>query len=364
VLDPRNTTLTILADGYFNSREAKTAIGVIRYGAWNISSVIDSSSADKNVREILSLDRDIPVVADLSAALELKAQALLIGIAPPGGRIPEAWIKIIKEAISSGLHIISGLHEFLQDMPELVELAAKHQVKLWDVRDPKLYSASAANPITKLSQRPAGTRVITMVGADCNVGKMTVALELCRSARKAGHNASFVATGQTGIMISGTGVPLDRVIGDFMAGATELSVHEELGRLISTASNTNSQHYIFVEGQGSLLHPAYSSVTLALLHGSTPDDLVLCHKAGLTKIQGDYNIPIPSWTELIRLYEEAVNWVRLPGQKPAQVKALALNTFGCAQAEADKLIAEAEAETGLPCTDPVRYGGAKILAAL
>ncbi len=356
MLDPRQTTLIILADGYFNSREAKTAIGVIRYGAWNISSVIDSSSAGKNVRDLLSIDRDIPVVADLSAALELKAHALLIGIAPPGGRIPEAWIKIIKQAISNGLHIISGLHEFLQEMPELVELAAKHQVKLWDVRDPKLYSASAANPITKLSQRPAGTRVITMVGADCNVGKMTVALELCKSARSKGHRASFVATGQTGIMIFGTGVPLDRVIGDFMAGATELSIQEELNR--------GAQDFIFVEGQGSLLHPAYSSVTLALVHGSAPDDLVLCHKAGLSKIQGDYDIPIPSWLELIRIYEEAVNWVRLPGQRPAQVKALALNSFGLSAQEADKLIAAAEAETGLPCTDPVRYGSAKILAAL
>ncbi len=362
MLDPHQTTLTILADGYFNSREAKTAIGVIRYGAWNISSVIDSSSAGKNVREMLSIDRDIPVVADLSAALELKAHALLIGIAPPGGRIPEAWIKIIKQAISSGLHIISGLHEFLQEIPELVELAAQHQVKLWDVRDPKLYSASAANPITKLSQRPAGTRVITMMGADCNVGKMTVALELCKSARSIGHGASFIATGQTGIMISGTGVPLDRVIGDFMAGATEASIHEELVRAKSLSEKRPD--FIFVEGQGSLLHPAYSSVTLALVHGSTPDDLVLCHKASLTKIQGPYDIAIPSWTELIRIYEEAVNWVRLPGQRPARVKALALNSFGLSAQEADKLIAAAEAETGLPCTDPVRYGGAKILAAL
>ncbi len=353
MLDPRQTTLTILADGYFNSREAKTAIGVIRYGAWNISSVIDSGSAGKNVRELLSIDRDIPVVANLDTALKLKPQALLIGIAPPGGRIPESWLQIIKEAISNGLHIISGLHEFLQDMPELVELAAKYQVKLWDVRDPKLYSASAANPITKLSQRPAGTRVITMVGADCNVGKMTVALELCRAARDAGYSAGFVATGQTGIMISGTGVPLDRVIGDFMAGATEASIQE-----------APSSDYIFVEGQGSLLHPAYSSVTLALVHGSAPDDLVLCHKAGLSKIQGPYDIAIPSWTELIRIYEEAVNWVRLPGQRPAQVKALALNTFGLSAQEADKLLTKAEAETGLPCTDPVRYGGAKILAAL
>lgn len=353
MLDPRQTTLTILADGYFNSREAKTAIGVIRYGSWTISSVIDSTSAGKNVREILAIDRDIPIVANLKSALQLKANALLIGIAPPGGRIPESWLNIIKEAISNGLHIISGLHEFLQDISELVELATKHQVKLWDVRDPSLYTASAANPITKLLPRPSGTRVVTMVGADCNVGKMTVALELCLAARRKNLSASFIATGQTGIMISGTGVPLDRVIGDFMAGATELSIHEEL-----------ATDYIFVEGQGSLLHPAYSPVTLALLHGSTPDDLVLCHKAGLSKIQGNYDIPIPSWTELIRIYEEAVNWVRLPGQNRARVKALAINSFGCSAAEADQLINAAEAETGLPCTDPVRYGAEKILLSL
>ncbi len=351
MLNPRKTSLTILADGYFNSREAKTAIGVIRYGTWHISSVIDSSSAGKNVREILGIERDIPVVGSLDSALKLNPQALLIGIAPPGGRIPEEWLAIIRKAISSGLHIISGLHEFLQDMPDLVELARKQQVILWDVRDPQLYAASASNPITQ--QLPRSAKVITMVGADCNVGKMTVALELMRSARNSGHRAEFVATGQTGIMISGTGVPLDRVIGDFMAGATEASIQE-----------TAKADYIFVEGQGSLLHPAYSSVTLALMHGSSPDAMVLCHKAGLNKIQGNYDINIPSWTELIRIYEEACNWVRLPGQKPARVCALALNTFGLSPEEADKLIATAEAETGLACTDPVRYAADKIFKAI
>lgn len=352
MLDPRSTRLTILAEGYFNSREAKTAIGVIRYGEWQVVSVIDSKSAGNDAAQMLGLaSPQIPLLRDLTEALKTNPQALLIGIAPPGGRIPESWLLVIKDAIKNGLHIISGLHEFLQDIPELVELATKHGVHLWDVRDPRLYPASATNPITR--QLPHRAKVITMVGADCNVGKMTVALELTRSARNSGHRASFVATGQTGIMISGSGIPLDRVIGDFMAGATEASIIE-----------AGEADYVFVEGQGSLLHPAYSSVTLALIHGSSPDAMVLCHKAGLTKIQGDYDIAIPSWTKLIEIYEEAANWVRLPGQQPARVQALTLNTFGLNAIEADSLIKTAEDETGLPCTDPVRYGAEKIFRSL
>ncbi len=355
-------SICILAEASFNTRQAKTAIGVIRYGNWRVSSVIDSQLQGQNAAKILGLQGNIPIVADIYAALEHSPDALLIGIAPAGGKLPVEWLEIIRIAIVNGLDIISGLHEFLADNAELRGLAAQHSVKLWDIRDPSLYSASAQHFITRLLPRPSSSRVITMVGSDCNVGKMTVALELRKSAQRQGFKASFVATGQTGIMlqsqnldsglISAAGIPLDRVIGDFMAGSIEAAIHEQLS------------DYIFVEGQGSLLHPAYSAVTLALIHGSSPDSLVLCHKAGLHHIQGDYDIAIPSWTRLISIYEEAASWVRLPEQLPAKVQALALNTFGLSEAEAQECITAAESETGLPCVDPVRYSADKIFAAI
>ena len=362
-LIPEKTCLSILCEGFTGTRHAKTATGVVKYGNWQVKSIIDSSNIGKsfielskiNTRSNSSLDHssnkvlnDIPIVKNLEDALQIsKIDALLIGIAPVGGQIPETWIQIIKEAISKKIHIISGLHEFLNEIPELASLAKEKEILLWDVRNPELYSSSASQSVAKQKPRPEKLKVITMVGSDCNVGKMCTALEIVQEIKKHKRKAEFLATGQTGIMISGSGVPLDRVIGDFMAG----SIENELHKIIQE----KDPEFIIVEGQGSLLHPGYSGVTLSLIHGSNPEYLVLCLKAGLEYIQGDYKVKIPSVTELIEIYETASAWIQTSSQS-TKIIGISINTSELDEVSAYKLLKDIESETQLPATDPIRYG--------
>ena len=366
--------ITILTEGYLGTSHAKTATGIIRYGDWTISSIIDSSKQGKTLLEVTGISHSAPVVANLTQALNLspRPQSLILGIAPVGGGLPEAWRNIIKEAISNGLNIISGLHLFLNEDTELKQLSEQHGVILWDVRDPELYPASAARSVAAQKPRPQGTKVITLVGSDCNIGKMCTALELDREAKKQGLNSAFVATGQTGIMISGNGVPLDRVIIDFAAGAMENAIWEAIERNALTSMSSSSDEHntavgkfqrglIFVEGQGSLIHPGYSGVTLSLLHGSNPDGMILCHKPDRIKVYNQYDITIPSLAKLIEIYENAVTWITNDGKASAKVVGIALNTSAYSDDEALKLVKQAQSETGLPATDPIRYGVAELM---
>lgn len=350
-LIPQQTPLVILSEGCFGEHASKTATGVIRYGDWPVSAVIDSTRAGKSVRDVTGIPCDAPVVSSLVEAMALspRPKALLIGTAPQGGGLPEAWWDVLFEAVGQGLHLISGLHIFLKDNPELAALAKEKGVRLWDVRD-----SDQKNIVALQKKRPDNVRVITLVGSDCCVGKMFSALELYQGAKALGKASAFIATGQTGILISGTGVPLDRVIGDFMAGHIERAIFEVL--------ETGAPEWIFVEGQGSLLHPGYSGVTMSLLHGSNPDALILCHNPELTTIWG-YDVPLPPLSKLVEIYEQAANWPR-HGQRPARVAGIALNTSAFSEEEARRIVAEAEAETGLPVTDPVRFGVASVLASL
>jgi uncharacterized NAD-dependent epimerase/dehydratase family protein len=200
--------------------------------------------------------------------------------------------------------------------------------------------------VAKQKARPEKLKVITMVGSDCNVGKMCTALEIVQEIKNHNKKAEFLATGQTGIMISGSGVPLDRVIGDFMAGSIENELHEII--------QEKDPEFIVVEGQGSLLHPGYSGVTLSLIHGSNPEYLVLCLKAGLEYIQGGYKVQIPSVTELIKIYETASAWIQ--ASHPAKVIGISINTSELDEISAYELIKNIEAETQLPVTDPIRFG--------
>ncbi len=372
-IDQQSTPLTILAEGCFHTSQAKTATGVIRYGNWIISSIIDSANQGKTVKEVTAIENTAPVVTDIKAALTLnpKPKALLIGIAPVGGALPPEWRPILEEAITNGLDIISGLHFFLNDDFELAQLAEKHKVKLWDIRNPDIYSASAKQSVTTQKPRPENIKVITMVGSDCNIGKMCVALELDRLAKKQGLNSAFVATGQTGIMISGNGIPIDGIISDFAAGAMENAIEEVIESNIVIARSAqhdvaiqNNKQFIWIEGQGSLIHPGYSGVTLSLLHGSNPDAMILCHKPDRIKVYNQYDITIPSLTKLIEIYENATQWITNDGKTPAKVIGIALNTSAYLEAEAQELISNAKAETKLPVTDPIRYGVEDLLNPL
>lgn len=334
--------LCILAEGAFDPESAKTGTGVIRYGTRRVVAVIDSAHAGEDVGALIGAGQGIPVVRDINAALRLGPDALLIGIAPRGGRLPEAWRWQLRTAIANGLAIINGLHVLLRDDPELVASAQRHDVDLWDVRLPRPDEGVATGAPHRL-----GSRTVLFVGGDCSIGKMTAALELDQEARRRGWSSKFVATGQTGIIIAGDGVPLDRVIGDFMPGAVERQV------LAACAAHD----WVWVEGQGSLIHPAYAPVTLALVHGARPDAMLLVHKPDRREVRG-YGLPMPPLPELIRVYETAAAWVQ-----PARVVAVALNTFGQDGEAARRSIREAEDSSGLPADDPVRFGAGRLLDA-
>jgi uncharacterized NAD-dependent epimerase/dehydratase family protein len=337
-----DTRYLLLAEGYSQDPHyGKTARGVLRYRRDDVVAILDST------RPAGELQDGVPVVPNVNDALCFNPTTALVGVATQGGRFPPEWIGILKSCIAKGLDIENGLHHFLADDPELSELAARHHVELRDLRRPPadLSTATGANLAVP------GTIVLT-VGSDCAIGKMTVSLELDREARSRDVRSIFVPTGQTGIAIAGWGIAVDAVVADFIAGAAE--------RLVVEGSERGGD-LLWVEGQGAILHPVYSGVTLGLYHGSVPHLLVLCHEAGQTEIEGAGGGPhrIPPLRELVELHER----LALPA-RPAQVAAVALNTRRLTEADARAAIAAAEAELGLPADDPVRFGSARLVDAV
>lgn len=341
--------LAILAEAAFDPQHAKTAVGVLRYSDDGVVAIIDSTRAGQDASAALGdphgLGAGVPIVASMRDALQHDPDTLLIGIAPIGGRLPDEWRGAILDAIGAGLTVISGLHYFLGDDPEIAAAASARGVRVWDLRRPP---DDLAMRIGEGAPHRAGSHTVYFCGTDCNVGKMTVAVECDREARRRSLSSVFAATGQTGIMIAGSGIPADRFISDFLAGGVE-------GMVLPLCEDYD---WVFVEGQGSLLHPAYSAVTLGLLHGAAPDLLILCHQAGRTHIRA-YSVPIPPLPEVRAMYEQAAGWL-----KPAPVVAVALNTYGMSEADARTAISQAEQETGLPTTDPVRFGAGVLIDAL
>lgn len=335
----------VLTDGYLTERNAKTAHGVIRYARDDVVAVLDGPHAGRRLAEVMpDLRRDAPIVATLQEGRDLGATSLLLGVATPGGWMPESWRPWLIEAIEAGMEIANGLHRFLEDDAELVALAQRHGATLWDVRKPPddipLFSG-------KHLDRPA--HVVGVVGSDCAVGKMTVALELEAAGRAAGTATEFVATGQTGILIAGKGIAVDRVISDFVAGAAEM--------LIGDADP--SSQVLLVEGQGSLWHPAYSAVTMGLLHGSAPQSLVFCHQAHREAIEEPPYTRLPPLDEMVEVYERTASTVR-----PAEVVCIALNCAGLDDDQATAAIVEAEAATGLPAGDVFRGSAERLWDAV
>ena len=330
----------ILTEGFLTDVHGKTAHGVLRYRPEQVAAVIDSHYAGKGVRDVMpSLRSDAPIVATVREALAFEPRSLLVGFATDGGAIPPALRLPILQAIDAGLDVISGLHDVLSDDPEIASRAAGKGVALVDVRVPPakipLFSGAAYE-----ERRP----IVLAVGSDCAVGKMTAMLEIERAARESGQKAEFIATGQTGILVTGKGIAVDRVISDFVTGAAE--------QLVLTADPDAS--VLLVEGQGSIFHPAYAPVTFGLLYGSAPDAMLLCHRPGLRNVLG-FTQPIPNLRTLIEMHERIVSFV-----KPARVIGIVLDTSALDERGAREAIAEAERETGLPADDPVRNTGAKM----
>lgn len=337
--------IAVMAEGQFSAQSAKTAAGVIRYSPHEIVAVIDSQQVGRTVQEILGYGGPIPIVSAIEETLPLEPEVLLIGIAPAGGRLPEPWRQTISAAISNRLEIWSGLHFFLSRDEEFASLAKENDVRLWDVRlpGPDLRVADGS----ALAARPF---VVLLIGSDCNVGKMTAALEIQRIASDRGYNAAFLATGQTGILIEGEGTPLDAIPGDFMSGEVERFIleYEEQGADV-----------IFVEGQGALLHPGFGSVTLALMLGSMPDAYIFVHQPSRTTYRPVHKVPIPPVLDIIRNYEAVMEPYKAP-----KVLGIAMNTYGMTDEDAQKSIREIAEATGLPAVDPIRGTADALFEAL
>jgi uncharacterized NAD-dependent epimerase/dehydratase family protein len=331
--------ILILGEGFSHDPHyGKTMRGIIRYGPDPVVAVIDSARAGET-------HDGIPVVATVNDALCFGPTVAVVGVATQGGRFPPAWRELLKSCIAKGLDVESGLHEFLTDDPELTELAQRHGVTLRDLRRPP-----AGLSVPTGANLELDSKVVLTVGSDCAIGKKTVAVELDREARARGIESVFVPTGQTGIAIAGWGIAVDAVVADFLAGAAE--------RLVVEGAERGGK-LLFVEGQGSLVHPMYSGVTLGLMHGAAPHAFVLCHVPGSTEIEGCPGHPIPALPELVELHER----ISLP-RRPAEVACIALNTRRLEEGAARKAIAAAAEETGLPADDPVRFGSATLLDAV
>lgn len=329
----------ILAEGKSgDAHYGKTMRGVVEFAPHPTVAILDSERAGESYREI-------PIVGSVAEGLQHGPNTALVGVATQGGRFPPAWRELLTECIQAGLDVENGLHEFLSEDEEMVALAEQHGVELRDLRKPPPDLSVPTGENLRVA-----AKIVLTVGSDCAIGKKTVAVVLDREARARGLHSVFVPTGQTGIAIAGWGIAVDAVVADFLAGAAEWLVVEGARR---------GGDLLFVEGQGALVHPAYSGVTLGLLHGSAPHALVLCHRAGATVVEGYPEHPLPSLSELVELHERASLTLR-----PARVAAIALNTRDLREEQARTAIAEAQAETGLPTDDPVRFGAATLLDAV
>lgn len=271
---------------------------------------------------------------DLAGAVAAGARTLLIGVANRGGKIGESWVPTLVEALDRGLDIASGLHIRLSSVPAVAEAAKRNGRRLIEVREP-------GREFPVANARPRSGHRLLAVGTDCSVGKMYTTLALEREMRARGMQADFRATGQTGIMIAGEGVPVDAVVSDFVAGSVE-----------ELCPANDADHWDLVEGQGSLFHPSFSGVSLGLLHGAAPDALVMCHEPTRTHLRGLPHWPVPDLADCLELH---LRCARL--MNPAvRFVGMAVNTSALAEPEAQALLARLQATHGLPCVDPVRTG--------
>lgn len=332
--------LIILTEGNSEPVPAKTAVSVLRYQPEQVVALLDSTQAGKTTDQVLAVGGSTPFVSSIDEVPE--ANALMIGIAPLGGRMPDSWREVILKAIDRGMTIISGLHQFLSEDEEFSQRAAAQGVTIVDVRK------NNERDIAMFPELREDCLRIQTVGHDCCVGKMVVAIELTNAMNQLGVDAKFVATGQTGIMIEGDGCPVDCVVSDFVNGAAEKLVlanqHHEL---------------LFIEGQGSLAHPSYSAVTLGLLHGCRPDALIMCYEVGRDRVDRMEHAPLKSLEELCSVYEQMADLMH-----PCSVIGIAMNSRRVSAAEADAERERVRSELGLPVCDVIRHGPDELVEAV
>ncbi|MEL4894503.1 DUF1611 domain-containing protein [Crocosphaera sp. Alani8] len=337
-LTANHRVVILLHDG-IKGNHGKTGLAYLRYGQAAIAAVIDAQTVGQPLEKVAGIAKDIPIVANLQAALTHKPDVLLIGIAPSGGILPDSLLEEVKQAVKAGLSVVNGLHTHLAPYFEQLQ----PQQWIWDIRKEPLELGIGSAKAQSLDCQ----RILT-VGTDMMVGKMSTGLECHKAAQQRGISSKFLGTGQGGIMIAGEGIPLDAIRVDFAAGAVE--------KMVLNAGNNHS--VLWIEGQGSLLHPG-STATLPLIRGSQPTGLILVHRVGQTKIHNAPQVSIPPISEVIELYEQVA---KVGGAvNPVKVKAIALNTFHLGEKEAKKAIETTQETTGLPSTDVVRFGSDYLL---
>jgi uncharacterized NAD-dependent epimerase/dehydratase family protein len=337
--------LAVLLHEGITGLQGKTGLTLLRYSPAEVVCVIDRSVAGQSLVELTGIQRDVPIVDSIQSALSYQPDVLAIGIAPSGGIIPESWLEDLGVAVAAGLSIVNGLHIPLANHSQFGGLLQPHQW-IWDVRQepPGLKIGSGA-------AKSLPCKRVLMVGTDMAIGKMSAAMELQRTCERRGVKSKFIATGQAGMMISGEGVAVDAVRVDYAAGAVEQAVMR----------HGNNYDLLVVEGQGSLLHPG-STATLPLMRGSQPTHLILLHKIGQETIRNCPDVKIPALTEVVKLYEAVASCAGAFGSVP--VVAICLNGGTLPDEVVRQEIDRVTAETGLPCTDAVRFGADVLLDAI
>ncbi len=330
----------ILTWGRSTPEGAKTACSVIRYRRDEVVAVLDPDNAGARCQDLLQTGGDLPMVATLAEATG--ADTLLIGIAPTGGRIPQHWRPVVLEAIERGMDVVSGLHDFMCNDAEFAAAAKQHNVQLIDVRKNNESTVARRQGLDESCFR------VHTVGHDCNVGKMVTSVEITNELNRRGEDAKFIATGQTGILIEGDGCPIDCVTADFISGAAEQMVLKNQHRRV-----------LVVEGQGSLVHPSYSSVTLGLLHGCLPHALILCYKAGRETVTGLPHLTIPPLPQIKTWFETMASI-----HQPCSVVGVAINGAALSDAAAVEEKQRISQELNLPACDVIRDGPGVLVDAL
>lgn len=345
--------VVLLQHSGLDNLSGKTGLAMLRYRRGPIVAVIDPAHAGEDLTAITGIDRAVPVVADMAAALPFGPEAAVVGLAPSGGRLPAEMEADVLVALEAGLNLASGLHSRLADDPRFAAACRRPGQWIWDLRrEPEGLEVATA----RCAALPC--RRLLAVGSDMAVGKMSACLELVAAAQRRGLDARFVGTGQAGILISGRGVALDAVRVDYAAGAVEAAV-------LQAAVGAGPEALVLVEGQGSLCHPG-STATLPLLRGSQPSDLLLVHRAGQSHVRSRPEaapVAIPPLPELIAAVEAVAALGRPDGHRP-RVRGVALNTALLTDMQAAAATQELARLTGLPCADPVRDGADALLQAL
>jgi uncharacterized NAD-dependent epimerase/dehydratase family protein len=342
---PPTARLALLMTGYLRLRNGKMGFGLLRYSQNPIACVIAADEVGNELFDLVGFPTDVPIVGSVAQAHALGADTLVIAVATSGGVLPDGYRSEILDGLHRGMSLVNGLHGKYADDPEYQ--AVKHSnAFIFDVRVEPSGLVSGRGRAREVSAR----RVLT-VGTDMAIGKMTASLELDRAAQRRGLRSRFVATGQIGICISGDGVPLDAVRVDFASGSIE-------GMCLKYG---NDNAVLWVEGQGSALHPG-STAWMPLLRGAMPTDLVLVHRAGQTVLDGLEDVAIPPLREVVQLYERVA--ASSPSFPAAKVRGIALNCARLSPTEIDAACAAVEAETGLVCVDVLHHGADRLVDAI